>query len=68
MRLENVEWIASRVPDLPINVCFMLFAGFGLAFNIVTRFAPIFFGSVFTDLWPATSTYLKRVVHPRGPW
>jgi hypothetical protein len=36
-RLENIEWIASRVPNLPINVCFMLFSGFGLAFNIVTR-------------------------------
>ena len=35
-RLENIEWIASRVPNLPINVCFMVFAGFGLAFNIVT--------------------------------
>jgi hypothetical protein len=36
-RLEDVEWIASRVPNLAINVCFMLFAGLGLAFNIVTR-------------------------------
>ena len=37
MRLERFDWIASRVPNLPINVCFMLFSGFGLAFNIVTR-------------------------------
>jgi hypothetical protein len=37
MRLENIEWIASRVPNLPMNVCFMIFSGFGLAFNIVTR-------------------------------
>ena len=36
-RLEHIDWIASRVPNLPINVCFMLFSGFGLAFNIVTR-------------------------------
>jgi len=36
-RLESIEWIASRVPNLPINVCFMLFATFALAFNIVTR-------------------------------
>jgi hypothetical protein len=36
-RLENIDWIASRVPNLPINVCFMLFSGFALAFNIVTR-------------------------------
>ena len=35
-RLGKIEWIASRVPSLPINVCFMIFAGFGLAFNIVT--------------------------------
>lgn len=39
-RLENVEWIASRVPNLAINVCFMLFAGVGLAFNIITRCVP----------------------------
>lgn len=36
-RLENIDWMASRVPNLPLNVCFMLFTGFGLAFNIVTR-------------------------------
>lgn len=36
-RLETVDWIASRVPKLPINVGFMLFSGFGLGFNIVTR-------------------------------
>jgi hypothetical protein len=36
-RLKNIEWIASRVPNLPMNVCFMLFSGFALAFNIVTR-------------------------------
>ena len=35
--LENIDWIAYRVPNLPINVCFMIFSGFGLAFNIVTR-------------------------------
>ena len=38
-RLENVEWIASRVPNLAINTSFMIFAAFGLAFNIVTRCA-----------------------------
>jgi hypothetical protein len=36
-RLENIDWIASRVPNLPVNVYFTLFSGFGLAFNIVTR-------------------------------
>jgi hypothetical protein len=36
-RLENVDWIASRVPNLPINTSFMIFAGVALAFNIVTR-------------------------------
>jgi ethanolaminephosphotransferase len=36
-RLEDVERIASRIPNLAINVCFMLFAGLALAFNIVTR-------------------------------
>jgi len=36
-RLEKIDWISSRVPSLPINVCFMLFSVFGLAFNIVTR-------------------------------
>lgn len=36
-RLENIDWIASRVPDLPLNGCFMVFTGFGLAFNIITR-------------------------------
>ncbi len=36
-RLEKIDWIASRVPNLPMNVCFMIFTGFGLAFNIVTR-------------------------------
>ncbi|KAI0299803.1 Choline/ethanolaminephosphotransferase [Russula brevipes] len=41
-RLEDVEWIASRVPNLAINVCFMLFAGLALAFNIVTSYINVF--------------------------
>jgi len=41
-RLENVEWIASRVPNLAINVCFMLFAVSALAFNIVTSYTNVF--------------------------
>jgi hypothetical protein len=40
-RLENVEWIASRVPNLAINTSFMIFAAFGLGFNIVTRYMRI---------------------------
>jgi len=41
-RLETVDWIASRVPKLPINVGFMLFSGFGLGFNIVTSYINVF--------------------------
>ena len=66
--LENVEWIASRVPNLAINVCFMLFAVFALAFNIVTRCVPMFIDSVPADLWPATPTYSKHAAHPGNPW
>ncbi|KAF8491996.1 Choline/ethanolaminephosphotransferase [Russula emetica] len=40
--LENIDWIASRVPNLPMNVCFTLFSGFGLAFNIVTSYINVF--------------------------
>ncbi|KAH9017812.1 Choline/ethanolaminephosphotransferase [Lactarius pseudohatsudake] len=42
-RLENVEWIASRVPNLAINTSFMIFAGVGLGFNIVTSRYYIYF-------------------------
>ncbi|KAI0273977.1 Choline/ethanolaminephosphotransferase [Russula aff. rugulosa BPL654] len=41
-RLENIDWIASRVPNLPLNVCFMVFAGFALAFNIVASYINVF--------------------------
>ncbi|KAH8992393.1 Choline/ethanolaminephosphotransferase [Lactarius akahatsu] len=41
-RLENVEWIASRVPNLAINTSFMIFAGVGLGFNIVTSYINVF--------------------------
>jgi ethanolaminephosphotransferase len=47
MRLENVEWIASRVPNVALNVCFMIFSGFALAFNIITRCVSIFHGPRF---------------------
>ena len=67
MRLENVGWIASRVPDLAINVCFMLFALSALAFNIVTRCVPNFIDFVPADLWLATSTCSKHVAHPGNP-
>jgi len=40
--LENVEWIASRVPNVPLNVCFMIFSGFALAFNIVTSYMNVY--------------------------
>jgi ethanolaminephosphotransferase len=41
-RLENIEWIASHVPNIGINVCFMIFSIVALAFNIVTRCVLIF--------------------------
>lgn len=49
-RLENADWIASRVPNVALNVCFMIFAGFALAFNIVTRCIPILMAPVPADL------------------
>jgi hypothetical protein len=55
-RLENIELIASRVPNLPINACVMILTGSGAAFNIVTRCIPPFIGSTPTDWWPVTST------------
>jgi len=42
IRLERIEWISSHVPDVGINVCFMIFSTFALAFNIVTRCVLIF--------------------------
>jgi len=41
-RLENADWIASRVPNVALNVCFMIFAGFALAFNIVTSYMNVY--------------------------
>ncbi|KAI9511889.1 Choline/ethanolaminephosphotransferase [Russula earlei] len=41
-RLENVGWISSHVPNIGINVCFMIFAGFCLAFNIITSYMNVF--------------------------
>jgi len=37
--VKNVEWITSRVPDYGLNEAFMVFGGFALAFNVVTRLA-----------------------------
>ncbi|KAI0308381.1 Choline/ethanolaminephosphotransferase [Multifurca ochricompacta] len=41
-RLENVEWIASRVPNIAMNVSFMFLSGFVLALNIVTSYFNVF--------------------------
>ncbi|KAF8274305.1 hypothetical protein EI94DRAFT_1714111 [Lactarius quietus] len=41
-RLENVEWIASRIPNVALNTSFMIFAAFGLAFNIVMSYINVF--------------------------
>ncbi|KAH9964108.1 Choline/ethanolaminephosphotransferase [Russula dissimulans] len=40
-RLENIEWIASHVPNIGINVCFMIFSIVALAFNIVTSYINV---------------------------
>jgi len=37
--LEKVEWVALRIPDYGLNEAFMVFGGFGLAFNVVIRLA-----------------------------
>jgi ethanolaminephosphotransferase len=56
-RLENVDWIASHVPNVALNVCLMIFSTFVLGFNIVTRYLFIFQASVAAHVWLATPTY-----------
>jgi len=41
-RLENADWIVSHVPNVALNVCFMIFAGFALAFNIITSYLNVY--------------------------
>ena len=35
--LDKVEWISGMVPNVGLNVAFMIFGAAGLAFNIFTR-------------------------------
>ena len=35
--LNKNEWISKRVPNVGLNVAFMIFGAAALAFNIVTR-------------------------------
>ena len=37
--LEKIEWISGAVPNIGLNVTFMVFGAAGLAFNIFTRWA-----------------------------
>jgi ethanolaminephosphotransferase len=37
--LTEVEWIVSRIPDYGLNEAFMVLGGFGLAYNVVIRWA-----------------------------
>jgi len=47
-RLERIGWISKTVPNVGLNVAFMMFGAAGLAFNIFTRwvhtslFSPLF--------------------------
>ena len=47
--LDQIEWISRAVPNVGLNVAFMLFGAAGLAFNIFTRcirhffFAPLIY-------------------------
>lgn len=40
--LDKVEWIRSNVPNVGLNVAFMLFGAAGLAFNIVTSYSNVY--------------------------
>ena len=37
IRLDKVEWISGTVPNVGLNVAFMIFGAVALAFNIFTR-------------------------------
>ncbi|TFY81458.1 hypothetical protein EWM64_g2549 [Hericium alpestre] len=41
-RLEDVEAIASRIPNIPLNVAFMIFGACGVALNIITSYINVY--------------------------
>ncbi|ETW86660.1 phosphatidylinositol synthase 1 (CDP-alcohol phosphatidyltransferase1) [Heterobasidion irregulare TC 32-1] len=55
--LDQVDAIASRVPNIALNELFMVFGTLGMAFNIATSYVNVFrsrrasHGSVFKPLW-----------------
>ncbi|KAI0253196.1 Choline/ethanolaminephosphotransferase [Lactifluus subvellereus] len=40
-QLENVDWMVAHVPNISMNVCFIIFAGLALVFNIVTSYINV---------------------------
>ena len=53
--LEKIEWISGAVPNIGLNVTFMVFGAAGLAFNIFTRW-------VHTSLFIALLIYQPRSI------
>ncbi|KAI0066531.1 Choline/ethanolaminephosphotransferase [Artomyces pyxidatus] len=41
-KLEHVEFIAKRVPNVALNESFMIFGAFALAFNIITSYTNVY--------------------------
>ena len=53
--LEKIGWISGAVPNIGLNVTFMVFGAGGLAFNIFTRW-------VYTSLFIALLIYQPRSI------
>ena len=47
IRLDKVEWISETVPNVGLNVVFMILAGVALAFNIITRWVRYVTGLIY---------------------